>query len=248
MRRAVNQITKARAALGCKDRERCANGRLRGLLLVVASFVAGKTSRFAIEPYALGTVVALAQTAFFKQFTERNMQTIVDRVTHSGFYKAVMKGKGFVVLAVIMFAPGISARAAAQTISLESDIGFCLDIRDWSTEPGGDAIVWDCHGGANQLFEKLPTPTGAFSLRNLHSGLCLDVQGGSDDDGANVFQWTCNGRSNQLWEQWDDHTVRSVDSKKCLDVRGGGGWGPGTDVIQWSCNARSNQIWWFRAP
>jgi hypothetical protein len=35
----------------------------------------------------------------------------------------------------------------------------CLDIRDASMNNGARAIIWTCHSGANQLFQRNPIPT-----------------------------------------------------------------------------------------
>jgi hypothetical protein len=163
-------------------------------------------------------------------------------------YKAVVNARGIAVVVVTLAASGATARADSDIVELENDTGFCLDMLDWSTEQGGDAIAWDCTHGENQQFKKEENDDGSFSLKNVHSGLCLDVEAGSDEDGANVIQWLCTGRSNQLWEEGDEYSIRSVDSGKCLDVKGREPeeWKAGSDVIQWECTGRKNQVWWIR--
>ncbi|MEU4208437.1 RICIN domain-containing protein [Streptomyces sp. NPDC026206] len=105
--------------------------------------------------------------------------------------------------------------------------GKCLDVAGWSKADGGKIIQWDCHGGANQLWEfvdigdpkSCPPGSGGCSenavgylIRSKHSGKCLDA-GNADfpsppKQGASLQQWACAGSTgdpfwvNQTWS-WE---------------------------------------------
>jgi endo-1,4-beta-xylanase len=71
----------------------------------------------------------------------------------------------------------------------------CLDASGGGSANGTAAIIWTCHGGANQRWNL----NANGSVTNVQSGLCLDVSGFSTSNGALVHLWTCHGGSNQQW-------------------------------------------------
>lgn len=89
---------------------------------------------------------------------------------------------------------------------------------------------------------------------NRNSALCLDVPGFSGDDGQRIQQYQLNYGDNQRWmiQPTDDaplgpaktYTIRSVSSRKCLDVPDGN---PADQVPinQFACNGGANQQWRF---
>jgi alpha-galactosidase len=113
--------------------------------------------------------------------------------------------------------------------------GRCLDLDRANTANGTGALIWDCHGNANQQI----TQTGS-TLRIL--GKCLDVPL-TAVTGTRVQVWDCNGGTNQQWTLNANGTVSNVRSPAlCLDVNAGG-TANGTPVILWSCHGGTNQRW-----
>ena len=64
-----------------------------------------------------------------------------------------------------------------------------------STASGTPVQLWDCHGGANQVWQSRADGT----LWNPLSNKCLDAPGWSSADGTRLQIWDCNGGTNQAW-------------------------------------------------
>jgi hypothetical protein len=118
--------------------------------------------------------------------------------------------------------------------------GKCLDVPNASTTPGTQTQIWNCTGGANQLFTR--TADGRLSVYSGTSQLCLDASGQGTTPGTPVDVWTCNGQTNQQWVVGSNGTVTGVQSGLCLDVTGAG-TANGTKVELWTCNGGANQGW-----
>jgi lysophospholipase L1-like esterase len=116
----------------------------------------------------------------------------------------------------------------------------CLDITGGTTADGSQALIWDCHGGANQRL----TRTAAGELR-LFGDHCLDVSGNGTADGTKVQLWTCNGTTAQRFTAGSDGTFVGAGSGKCLDVSYNG-TANGTLVQLWTCNGTAAQRWLVR--
>ena len=123
-----------------------------------------------------------------------------------------------------------------STFRLRSESsGRCLDLDGSNTANGTGALIWDCHGNANQQI----TQSGQ-SLRIL--GKCLDAAP-TAVNGTRVQVWDCNGGTNQQWTFQGNGTVSNVRHPSlCLDVDNGGTTN-GTRVILWSCHGNANQRW-----
>ncbi|MGW5349872.1 ricin-type beta-trefoil lectin domain protein [Streptomyces sp. NPDC004031] len=120
--------------------------------------------------------------------------------------------------------------------------GKCLDVYGGGTANGTPAIIWGCHGGANQQWQV----GGDGTLRNPVSGRCLDIQGGpsATANGTKVGLWDCTGGTNQQWRVGGDGTVRNPASGRCLEVAGGTGENDdGRPVQIWDCWGGANQKW-----
>ncbi|MGW3118257.1 extracellular catalytic domain type 1 short-chain-length polyhydroxyalkanoate depolymerase [Streptomyces sp. NPDC001107] len=118
--------------------------------------------------------------------------------------------------------------------------GKCLDVPNASTTAGTQLQIYDCYGGANQLW----TRTGSGQLTVTMSGttLCLDAYNHQTTSGTKVVTWPCNGGDNQKWNLNTDGTVTGVQSGLCLDVTGAS-TANGTPVQLWSCSGGNNQKW-----
>ncbi|MDG4856616.1 PHB depolymerase family esterase [Streptomyces sp. T-3] len=115
--------------------------------------------------------------------------------------------------------------------------GRCVDVSGASPANGGQAQIWDCHSGANQLW----TRTAGSELR-VYGGKCLDVSGRGTADGTSVIIWDCSGQNNQQWRFNADGTITAVGAGKCLDVPGNA-TANGTKLQIWTCHGGSNQRW-----
>jgi len=97
--------------------------------------------------------------------------------------------------------------------------GKCLDVTGFSTQDGAPIILWDCHGGPNQLWQlgimTAPGPCGGFgcadlgiTIRAVHSGKCLDAANPSFPNpplqGAPLQQWSCARNAGDSW--WRNQT------------------------------------------
>ncbi|MFY1586403.1 lectin [Micromonospora sp. WMMD734] len=118
-----------------------------------------------------------------------------------------------------------------------SSSGRCLDVNGGTQTNGSAAIIWDCHGQANQSW----TSTAAQELR-VFGGKCLDVNGAATANGSSVIIWDCNGQANQRWRFNADGTITAVGSGRCLDVVGSG-TANGTRTQIWDCNGSAGQRW-----
>ena len=121
-----------------------------------------------------------------------------------------------------------------------------LDISGASKANGGDMIVWQANGGANQKFLFKLQSNGCFTIQSVNSGKLVDVSGCSKEAGGNVLQWQSNGGANQRWTITVDSSNRlsfvNENSGLLMDVSGGSAVN-GTSVIQWYDNGGLNQKW-----
>ncbi|MGC4852411.1 glycoside hydrolase family 27 protein [Micromonospora sp. DT4] len=115
--------------------------------------------------------------------------------------------------------------------------GRCLDVNGASQTNGATAIIWDCHGQANQSW----TSTSAQELR-VYGGKCLDVNNAGTANGTSVIIWDCHGQANQQWRFNADGSITAVAAGRCLDLVGNG-TANGTRAQIWDCNGAANQRW-----
>ncbi|MEV8504983.1 ricin-type beta-trefoil lectin domain protein [Actinoplanes sp. NPDC051475] len=147
--------------------------------------------------------------------------------------------------AALKFVPGsltpVSRPPAGSPVLLSHTTSLrCLDIAGASTADGAQALIWDCHGGANQRI----TLSGAGELR-IYGDRCLDVSGNGTANGTKVQLWTCNGTTAQRFTAKPDGTLVGAGSGKCVDVNGDG-TANGTLVQLWECNGTGAQRWLVR--
>ncbi|MFG1651610.1 glycoside hydrolase family 27 protein [Micromonospora sp. NPDC049275] len=115
--------------------------------------------------------------------------------------------------------------------------GRCLDVNGASQTNGATAIIWDCHGQANQSW----TSTSSQELR-VYGGKCLDVYNAGTANGTSVIIWDCHGQANQQWRFNADGSITAVASGRCLDLVGNG-TANGTRAQIWDCNGAASQRW-----
>ena len=108
--------------------------------------------------------------------------------------------------------------------------GMCLDIRGG----GADAILWPCHGGANQQFAFLNGSSGHLGVM----GACLSTSG---REGASLIAAPCQNVPAQRWSLKGNGALTNAQGW-CADVEQRGG--QGARVIAWRCmNDAPNQRW-----
>jgi hypothetical protein len=125
---------------------------------------------------------------------------------------------------------------------------LCLDVRGGSTTDGAGVIVWDCHGGDNQLWLREYPAIGDdrqwFLLRNVHSNKCLQIRNGSAS-GGEIVQATCRTTPEQLFFTLGSNRTTVVSTWfTVLDLRRAE-LRPGNDVLVWPDNGQWNQQWTF---
>jgi hypothetical protein len=114
----------------------------------------------------------------------------------------------------------------------------CLDVPGNSTAEGTQADIWDCNGGANQVW----TSTSSGQLSVYSGGDCLDAFNNGTVQGTKVDIWPCNGGANQQWKLNSNGTITGVQSGLCLDVTGAS-TADGALAELWPCGGGTNQQW-----
>ncbi|MFJ9523715.1 ricin-type beta-trefoil lectin domain protein [Kitasatospora sp. NPDC101801] len=88
---------------------------------------------------------------------------------------------------------GFTAFSADGTVRQN---GKCLDLAYGQTVNGTAIQLWDCNGGANQIWQT----RADGSLYNPLSGRCVDLPFGDRTYGKALALWDCNGGTNQVWD------------------------------------------------
>ncbi|MFI1092691.1 ricin-type beta-trefoil lectin domain protein [Streptomyces sp. NPDC020917] len=112
--------------------------------------------------------------------------------------------------------------------------GRCVDVPNSDASDGTQLDLWDCNGGANQLFADF----GDGTLRTL--GKCLTAA--SYAPGSPVTVATCGALPGQSWTYDASARTFSPSSGVCLDASGAG-TGNGTPLIVYGCSSADNQKW-----
>ena len=94
---------------------------------------------------------------------------------------------------------------------------------------GGDVILYDAHGGANQLWKlnKLDG-MGTYEIESaLKAGYVLDAKGNASEDGGGLCCYKRHGGQNQKWHLVPNgdgtyNVVSCMARKLVLDCKGGG--------------------------
>lgn len=96
---------------------------------------------------------------------------------------------------------------------------YCLDVLGYGTHNGAKVVLWECHGGANQLWIPEQFQIGGFGpdndpnakfLRGFQSDKCLEVANSSaparPSVGAPLQLWDCVPNTaawNRINQDWD---------------------------------------------
>jgi hypothetical protein len=133
-----------------------------------------------------------------------------------------------------------SSTAAASGALRAVGAGRCLDVPNASTTAGTQVQIYDCWGGANQVWTH--TANDQLTVTDSGTTLCLDAYGKGTVNGTKAVVWPCNGQTNQQWHLNGDGSVTGVQSGLCLDVTNAATTN-GTLAQLWSCSGQSNQKW-----
>ncbi|HEU5353395.1 MAG TPA: arabinofuranosidase catalytic domain-containing protein [Actinocrinis sp.] len=118
--------------------------------------------------------------------------------------------------------------------------GKCLDDPYATATQGTQQQIWDCWGGAQQVW----TYTAAKQLTVTVSGqtLCLDAYNQGTANGTKVDIWGCDGQPNQQWNLNGDGSITGVQSGLCLDVTNKS-TANGALIQLWTCWGGANEQW-----
>jgi len=111
--------------------------------------------------------------------------------------------------------PGINPSMNDSTIQNKA-FGKCLDIYGAQQNNGANAIVYDCHGNANQRFD-YNKDRKTISVR--HSNKCLSVS--SADNNMKITQQDCTGAWNQRWDLTGNGTIVLSGTEKVMQFPSG---------------------------
>jgi len=166
-----------------------------------------------------------------------NQQAVITSVT-SGDVRNWIRG-------IIYNEGGFTAAHQGYWRLTNVSTGRVLDMRDFSTVPGGQAFQWGATGSTNQQWY-FQASAGRTEILNRNSGLVLGTAGGSAAAGSAIVQGTAAGSADQGWvlRPVSDGTYRIVNlgSGQNLTVRGGDR-SDGADVILWPETNGTEQQW-----
>ncbi|MEV6801818.1 ricin-type beta-trefoil lectin domain protein [Micromonospora rifamycinica] len=131
--------------------------------------------------------------------------------------------------------PGVGG--GTQTALRNVNAGRCLDVPSQSQTNGTQLALWDCNGGANQMW----TQTSGKQLQ-VYGTKCLDAERSGTTSGTRVIIWDCNSGTNQQWNVNTDGTVTGVQSGLCLTPNGSG-TANGTLMVLSTCTGGNGQKW-----
>ena len=165
----------------------------------------------------------------------KNASSITSAATGSATSQTV---PAYSIVVVQLHSGGGSTASSGELHAVGA--GKCLDVNGSSTTAGTQTQIWDCLGGANQIWTH--TSSNQLTVYSGSTQMCLDAYGNGTANGTKADIWPCNGGANQQWTLNSNGTITGVQSGLCLDVNGGG-TADGTLVQLWSCTGGSNQQW-----
>ncbi|KQV77919.1 glucan endo-1,3-beta-D-glucosidase [Nocardioides sp. Root122] len=114
--------------------------------------------------------------------------------------------------------------------------GKCIDVPSWSFADGQRLVMWDCHGGTNQRWERV-----SGTLRT-QSGMCMDVAGGGTADGTPIQIARCSGNPAQQFVLSGAGDLVNPQANKCVDIKDVNA-ANGAALQLWTCAGTANQKW-----
>lgn len=93
-----------------------------------------------------------------------------------------------------------------------SDDQLILDVKNWALGSGGQVMLWNGEGGANEQWYFEYAGNGDFYIRSRHSSLCLEVRSSSTMNGGMLQQGAFTGADNQRWRLLPIGTACETDA------------------------------------
>lgn len=120
--------------------------------------------------------------------------------------------------------------------------GRCLDRSNSGTANGTIVQLWDCNGGAAQVWQVVGN-----TIIDPISRKCLDRTNNGTTNGTLVQLWDCNGGPAQTWDGiYGASPILNPQSGRCIDADNSAGLINGSVAQLWDCNASTNQQWIIR--
>eukprot|EP00775_Hariotina_reticulata_P013846 gene13846-13967_t len=120
----------------------------------------------------------------------------------------------------------------------QASTNLCVDAPTWNNME--QVFLYNCHGGGNQRFERLPDGSLRFTG---NPNKCLDVAGSGTTAGTKVQVYDCNGTPAQRWSRDENGSLRPACAPNmCLDIPSGN-MAVGNRLQLWSCNNSPAQKW-----
>ena len=92
-----------------------------------------------------------------------------------------------------------SGTIVSTFVLVNRNSGMAVDDPGASPSAGTALIQWPIDGGANQSWNFVPLPGGAYDIVNASSGLGMNVDGGGSTPGTPIIQWPIQGSANEQW-------------------------------------------------
>lgn len=211
------------------------NGFNTNATFTISGLPSGVTASFSPQSSATGTVVSFVVPAA----TETGGYTISITATASWIVHTLP-------VTLTVTSGGSSYLAGTTNLQLVNKAaGRCADVVNMAKTAGALLGLWDCWGGASQLWNLAAAPIGD-TLTSVNSGLVLDVNNRSTSPGANVDQTKNVTSTSQMWtlKLRPDGSYNLVNAKSalCLDLTGGA-TADSTLLDQTVCAATLTQEW-----
>jgi glycosyl hydrolase family 62/ricin-type beta-trefoil lectin protein len=134
----------------------------------------------------------------------------------------------------------------AWYVLVNRNSGKALDVYNFSTADGANAVQWTRTNANNQQFQFVDSGSGYYRIKARHSGKVIDVSSWSTADGAAIHQWTDGNGANQQFRLADSDSgyVRLINrnSNKAVEVQSAA-TNDGANVVQYSDWGGTNQQW-----
>lgn len=99
--------------------------------------------------------------------------------------------------------------------------GLCFDVKGGATGNGTPVLLWNCHGGKNQLWTVNPLGAG-YQIKSVSAGKCLDVRGPVKTDFNPMQIWDCGNENTKqmLYKIRDIEKIPNMYNPPATDTAG----------------------------
>jgi len=106
------------------------------------------------------------------------------------------------------------AEAGYFPIFIDKNKGYCIDVEGGHMRNGTKIILYQYHGGRNQLWHY----DGTYIRSAADSNYVIDVDGGHYRNGRKLQIWKFNGSHAQHWNIEKNMIISRGNSKFCIDL------------------------------